>query len=921
MLDLHEIQTQWRPAPFWALNDRLENDELRRQINEFHRGGMGGFFMHARSGLLTPYLSRQFMDNIHACADEAQKLGMYAWIYDENGWPSGIAGGMVTSQSRDNQAKRLIVTEAGDDAPLAGEVYRCEYDGKLLSFRMVYSTGVDVLDPHATRDFIELTHEAYKEKLGQYMPDVIPGSFFDEPQYASYYDENNYIVWSKELSGVFRGMWGYDIEPVLPAIFFDLPESRRVRTHYFKTATQMFATSFTKQITDWCEENGLVSTGHLEWEQDLYAQIRCTGSIMRHYEYETWPGTDQLGSFMDYPWINRQAASVTSQLGKGRTMVECFGVAGENFSLASRRWLYGIMLALGSDFFVPHISLYSMKTSNKRDHPPFNLHQQPWWGYNKELEDQVSRAVGAVIQGKRLSSVLVINPIVNAWSEYRPGDHVKVDQLQSQYEALNDTLLNANVIYDIGEENIMADYGQVRNGRLWVGQAEYEAVILLNHRNMLSSTAALLEQFTAQGGKICVLGAAPEFEEGIATSRLAALPCDKVEDAVAWVKAHTTPACGVETKQGTVWSQIRVCEDGYLWFVTNYDAENPAIVSITGAKQLGRMNLSTGDFYACGSEVYLNSGEFAVLAEGSFPEKQTVHDCSKQVFLPDVWEITSKAHSSTYANCANLDFCTLTMDSQVSELLHTSDAARILARIDKRLNKSCTLAFEFDNRSSSGQFTLALEQPDAFIVQVNGRTVAPDGEWFVDNAFRTCDISAYIYPGSNVITLTAAACAMTPVEDIYLVGDFGCQIGENGRRILTDLPKTGQMGRLERQGYAFFAGELTLGQTVTLDETPAVALMRVKPADGTIVKVRVNGEDQGTIWASPWEVPVTRLQTGENQIELTLVNTLRNLLGPLHCTKPEWRGAGPAEFERGENWTDEINLLSFGLEQVELMVR
>lgn len=919
MHDLHEIQNTWRPAPFWALNDLLENDELRRQINEFKRGGMGGFFMHARSGLLTPYLSRQFMDNIAACADEARKLGMDAWIYDENGWPSGIAGGMVINQSTKNQAKRLICTVAENDVPLGGEIFRCEHEGKILSFRMTYAYGADVLNPDTTRDFINLTHRAYKDALGEFMPDVIPGSFFDEPQYGNYYDENNYIVWTNGLSAKFKETWGYEIEPLLPAIFFDLPDSRKVRTHYFKTITDLFATSFTKQITDWCEENGLISTGHLEWEQDLYAQIRCTGSIMRHYEYETWPGTDQLGSFMDYPWINRQAASVTSQLGKGRTMVENFGVAGENFSLSSRRWLYGILLALGSDFFVPHISLYSMKRDNKRDHPPFNLHQQPWWGENLELTDQVSRAVGAVTSGKRESSVLLIDPIVNAWSAYRPGDHGYVDELQKKYETLNYQLLNANVIYDIGEESIMENHARVEDGKLWVGQAGYEAVILLDHKNMLSTTAALLEQFAAVGGKILAVGAKPVFEEGEATERLATLPCDSDEDAVAWVKANTNPACGVETVSGTVWSQIRSCEDGYLWFVTNYDENAPAMAVIRGGDKLGRVDLNTGDIYACGRELTLHSGEFAVIVEGEFPEKKENVPAGKTVTLDGPWQVTSKAHLSRFANCVNLDICTMTMNAEVSAPMHTSDVRKVLLNAPKWAEESITMTFTFENRSSAAEFALALEQPDAFVVQVNGQTVQPDGGWFVDKAFRTYDISSCVRQGSNTVTMTGLARPKTTSEDIYLLGDFGCVL-EGDKRVLTALPKEAEMSGLEKQGYPFFAGSLVLKKTVVLDRLPDNAVLRLPCADGTIVKARVNGVEQGFAWASPWEISVNNLKAGENILELTLVNTLRNLLGPLHSRKPKWVGDSPMEFYRGKNWTDDIVLVPFGLENAELIV-
>lgn len=918
MHDLHEIQNSWRPAPFWALNDLLDNDELRRQVNEFKRGGMGGFFMHARSGLLTPYLSSQFMDNIAACADEAKKLGMNAWIYDENGWPSGIAGGMVINQSIKNQAKRLICTVAENDTPLGGEIYRCVHEGKTLAFRMTYAYGADVLNPGTTKDFINLTHKRYKETLGQYMPDVIPGSFFDEPQYGNYYDENNYIVWTDTFAEKFKEMWGYEIEPNLPAVFFDLPQSRKVRTHYFKTATELFATSFTKQITDWCEENGLISTGHLEWEQELYAQIRCTGSIMRHYEFETWPGTDQLGSFMDYPWINRQAASVTSQLGKGRTMVENFGVAGENFSLSSRRWLYGIMLALGSDFFVPHISLYSMKRGNKRDHPPFNLHQQPWWGENVELIDQVSRAVGAVTSGKRESSVLLINPIVNAWSGYRPGDRAYIDGLQKQYEDLNYQLLNANVIYDIGEENIMENHARVEDGKLWVGQAAYEAVILLDHKNMLSSTAALLEQFAAVGGKICALGGKPEFEEGEATTRLANLPCETVTDAVAWVRVNTNPDCGVEVVNGKIWSQIRSTENGYLWFVTNYDENNPSVALISGAEKLGRVDLNTGDIYACGKEVKLNCGEFAVIVEGSYPERPENCVRGKAITLDGQWKVSSKAHLSKFSNCVNLDICTMSMGGETSAPMHTSDIRAILESRPKWDETSVTMTFTFENRSDAKEMKLALEQPDIFIVQVNSQTVQPDGGWFVDKAFRTYDISQCVKTGINTITLTGLARPQTTSEDIYLVGDFGCVL-EGTVRVLTVLPEMVEMENLEKQGYPFFAGELVLTKTVMLDDVPEKAVLRLPCSNGTIVKAKVNGVEQGMAWAALWEIEISGLTAGENKLELTLVNTLRNLLGPLHSRKPDWVGDSPMEFCRGKNWTDDVVLVPFGMECAELI--
>ena len=80
--DFKEPASQFRGAPFWAWNGKLDPEELRRQIRHMYNMGLGGFFMHSRVGLDTPYLSGEWMDCIDACADEADKLGMRAWLYD-----------------------------------------------------------------------------------------------------------------------------------------------------------------------------------------------------------------------------------------------------------------------------------------------------------------------------------------------------------------------------------------------------------------------------------------------------------------------------------------------------------------------------------------------------------------------------------------------------------------------------------------------------------------------------------------------------------------------------------------------------------------------------------------------------------------------------------------------------------------------
>ena len=50
-----DIPNKYKSFPFWSWNDELEEEELVRQIDWMHESGIGGFFMHARGGLTTPY--------------------------------------------------------------------------------------------------------------------------------------------------------------------------------------------------------------------------------------------------------------------------------------------------------------------------------------------------------------------------------------------------------------------------------------------------------------------------------------------------------------------------------------------------------------------------------------------------------------------------------------------------------------------------------------------------------------------------------------------------------------------------------------------------------------------------------------------------------------------------------------------------
>ena len=102
--------SEYRCTPFWAWNCELDADELCREIDFMKEMGMGGFHMHCRAGMSTKYLSDEFMELIKTCNEKAKRENMLAWLYDEDKWPSGFAGGYVTKNPEFRQKYLYFTT-------------------------------------------------------------------------------------------------------------------------------------------------------------------------------------------------------------------------------------------------------------------------------------------------------------------------------------------------------------------------------------------------------------------------------------------------------------------------------------------------------------------------------------------------------------------------------------------------------------------------------------------------------------------------------------------------------------------------------------------------------------------------------------------------------------------------------------------
>ena len=100
---------EYRGTPFWSWNTKLDKNQLLRQMELLKQMGMGGVHIHARTGLATEYLGAEFMDCVKACVEKARATDMLVWLYDEDRWPSGFAGGLVTKDVQ-HRLKYIVFT-------------------------------------------------------------------------------------------------------------------------------------------------------------------------------------------------------------------------------------------------------------------------------------------------------------------------------------------------------------------------------------------------------------------------------------------------------------------------------------------------------------------------------------------------------------------------------------------------------------------------------------------------------------------------------------------------------------------------------------------------------------------------------------------------------------------------------------------
>lgn len=645
---------RFRSAPLWDWNDDITKEGIDFQMQEFKKAGLGGVFVHPRPGLITEYLSEEWFSLFQHTVEKGKELDMFVWIYDENSYPSGFAGGHVPADMPDSYRHgaglsfeicydlpvqvsdtiEVILEKTGEgftevQAGVSGENRK----GIFYVFRKTYPSPsywyggypyVDLLYPGVTEKFMEITMKNGYERSKKDFGNRVPGIFTDEPNLEAAMKRESFMRWTPDFWEAFESRWGYDLKTSLPSLIEETGNWKKVRHDYYELLLELFVERWAKPWWNYCEVNHLDWTGHY-WEHGWPLPTHGFDEAA-FYIWHQMPGVDMLGRNLDTAGQGgqfgndravRELQSAANQAGHIRTLSETYGGGGWEMSFETQKRLVDWECVMGVNFVNQHLSYYSMQGVRKFDYPPSFSYQEPWWGQYRLMGDYIGRLCMAVSAGEQINHILVLQPNTTAWMYFsRENANPEIFRIRDGFKNFVYQLEQNQIEYDLGSENVLRELGNAGENGLRVGKREYDLVVIPEGmQNMDRSTLELLTKYLTGGGKVLSYEKEIKYVDALESSEvqdLAALYPEQWNTGVVPADIMTGRKAGFTlndlSRNGSLYHQRRNLKDGQVLLLVNSNPESKAKAEIIMEGQsVEIMDLVAGAVYSYPSEI--NKGE------------------------------------------------------------------------------------------------------------------------------------------------------------------------------------------------------------------------------------------------------------------------------------------------------------------------
>lgn len=559
-------QYKSRPLWFWNSSDHALSAITKEGIRNimFYSAVDSGY---AGFGILPEwlddYMSEAYLD-LYACALEtAKNLHLKMCLYDENGFPSGSAGGLLAQQYPDDTIKRLDKEEKDISGPCRLELLirtdnDTKYTGAVLletdtneifdisdqfqpensrqySASFSVPTGnwkvmiffikkdgydrVDYLDKKAVEHLLAITHEVYYQNFQKYFGAVIDSAFYDEPMLY----QAKGRTWTERFNELFQERYGYSPIPLYPALWYDIGEKTAfARNALFGFRTELFSEHYIKTMNDWCNTHGIVLMGHMDQEENINPVTTC-GDLMKIFQYQDIPGIDEISFYDRAIKAYKIVSSAAYNWDKPLVMTEVYGAMGEEIGIDILYKDIMNQFVRGINYVVPHAVWYNSEKGVTFP-PELSFRNVKYASALPAYNDFTARVSMLLRGGKHVADIGILYPIDSLKAETRfdcgdPYSGNKPDGVD--YMDLGHLLFTElHRDYTFLHPEVILQKCTVENGRLLlhntINSEAYRILIIPGGSTVSFAVMQKIKEFYESGGNVIFTAMLPSHssEEG-----------------------------------------------------------------------------------------------------------------------------------------------------------------------------------------------------------------------------------------------------------------------------------------------------------------------------------------------------------------------------------------------------------------------
>ncbi|MEE1048846.1 MAG: hypothetical protein U0M60_15695, partial [Clostridia bacterium] len=589
--------------------------------------------------------------------------------------------------------------------------------------------------------------------------------------------------------------------------------------------------------------------------------------------------------------------------------------------------IYDSQCFAGVGTLCTHLIPYAEYGQRSKDHPAHYSDINPWVKYEfKDFNDYSSRISYLISESDELVNVAVLHPIRSAYSKFNREDESSLKEMDIKLTNDCFMLTKNGICFHFLDETLLKEYGFVEDGKICCKDCRYDFLVLPHISDMDDSTEILIKKYLCENGKILVLGENPEFKEGEPHDYSYIISNCDLNDII---KAQPFTVLSKETE---LFYQYRVISG--MPFITVFNSSNSCKVKNTFAfneksiKSFIRLDLLTLKQEILPLEITLEPGQAMIL----FPSEQI---CEKQCDLKEYKFKLNNADVEFQNNFLTIDHVRYSEDGiNYSELLPISGVFAML--LEKRYKGKIYFKYQFEVKTIPNNLFIAAEAKNDSTNRINGNEFKFDGQYEHEKHLKTANISQYIHKGINEyitcvdwyqseevyyalfgenVTEGLKNCIVynSELENIYLFGKFGVYTDKpftvgnpteyvrSGEFYIDKVTDTVKQEPIF-EGYPFFAGRFKLTQSVCFDSKNILFELG---GSWSVAYITVNGDFAGKLLFER-KIDISRFtRLGENTIEIELIISNYNLLGPHHAKgRVGNSGVSPWTFDLTDTWND-----------------